>query len=63
MANSPNCRTGEAPQVQTDKQDVHDDKKTMPDYIKSSTNRVVGIRMSEVLTNKICNEFSDVFQG
>ena len=35
----------------------------MPDYFRSSTNKAADKIVSEALTNKICNEFYDVFSG
>ena len=35
----------------------------MPDYFRSSTNRAARKRAGKVLTDKIHNEFSEVFQG
>ena len=44
------------------RENVHDGKRIMSDYFKSSTDRAADKRASEVFTNKIHNEFSDVFQ-
>ena len=46
----------------TDREDVYNSEKNMSDYFKSSTNQVAYKSASEVLTNKIHNVFSDVFQ-
>ena len=60
---SPSCRTNKAPQNETDKAGMHDGKINMPDYFRSSTNKAAKERASEVSTNKIHNEFSDVLSG
>ena len=39
------------------------DKVNMPDHSGLNTNRVADKRASTVLTNKVGNEFSDVFPG
>ena len=41
---------------------VNDANANMPEYFRSSGNRAADKRVSHVLTNKIHNEFSDVFQ-
>ena len=57
------CRTNEAPQNETDKAGMCDDKINMPDYFRSTANKAADKRANEVLTNNIHNEFSDVFPG
>ena len=63
MSNSPNYRTNESLQIEGDNVGMHDGKLNLPDYFKSSTNKVADNRASEVLRNKIHNEFSDVLPG
>ena len=53
MSDSPNCRTKKDLQVNEDREDVYDGKRKIPDYFKSSANRVADKRTGEVLTNKI----------
>ena len=63
MYDSLNCRTNRAPQIETDREDMHDGKRNMSDYLRSITTRVADKRAGDALTNKIRNEFSAVFQG
>ena len=53
----------EALQNETDKIGMFDDKINMPDYFRPSANKAADKRASEVLTNKIHNEFSNVGVG
>ena len=61
-SNGPSCRTSHNLWNKTGKVGTHDNNIYMPDYFRSSTNKAVDKRGSEVLTNKIHNEFS-VFSG
>ena len=47
-SDSPHCRTNEASQTKTDREDVHDDKVSRSDYFRSSTNRVDIKRVSAI---------------
>ena len=60
-SDSPDCRIKEAPQFITDKEDMHAGKRNMSDYFRLITDRVEDKRASELLINKIHNEFSDLF--
>ena len=62
-SNSPSCRNNRATQNKTYKLDVHNTDANMPDYFRASTNRTACKKASEILTNEIHNEFSDVFQA
>ena len=42
---------------------MHDSKRNISDYFRSSRNRVANKRTSDVLTNKIHKEFRDFFSG
>ena len=43
-SNSPICRTNKASQNKTEKVDAHENNVNMPDYFRSSMNRVADIR-------------------
>ena len=54
-SNDPSYKTNEAPQIKTDIADAHDDKIALPDYFRSSTNKAIYKRASEVLKKFIRN--------
>ena len=58
---SHSCRTSITLWNITDKADAHDNNTDLPDYFRSSTNRAADKGASEILTNKIHNEFNDIF--
>ena len=58
---SPSCRTTRAPWNETDKVHTHDNNTNRPDYFRPNTNKTLDKRASQVLTNKIQEEFSDIF--
>ena len=57
----PNCRANEALQIKKDRDVMHDSKRNMSNYFNFNTNGVADKRASEMLANKIHNEFSDFF--
>ena len=61
ITNSPSYRANNAQQIKADKVNANDTNSHMPDYFRSSINRAVDKGVSQVLIEKIHNEFSDVF--
>ena len=61
--NGPNSKANKVQQIKADHADANDTHSNMLDYSRSSSNRTADIRPSQVLTNKICNKFSDFFRN
>ena len=49
VSNSSSCKANEVKQIKVDNADVNDANSNMPDYFKSSINRVADKRASQVL--------------
>ena len=62
-SNRLNCKTKEVQQIKADNGDVHDANSNMPDYLRYSIRRAIDKKASQVLTNKIHNEFGDVMKA
>ena len=58
----PSCKENISQQFNTDNVDVNDANANMSNYFRCSINRAADKRASQVLMNKIHNEFSDVFK-
>ena len=63
LSNSPSFRTKRALHSEADIASAHDNNEKMPDYFRSSTNKVADKRTSMILTKKLYNEFNDIFLG
>ena len=59
--NGPSCKVNKAKQNKADNAYVNDANANKPDYFRSSIKRVADKRASQVLRNKIQNEFIVVF--
>ena len=49
-------------QIKADNADINDANSNKPGYFRSSINKIADKRVSQVLMNKMHNEFSDGFQ-
>ena len=59
----PKCKSNELLQTKADNADVNEINSNTPSYLRSSTNRAADKKVSQVLMNKIHNEFSTVLSG
>ena len=61
-SNSPSCKANKGKQNKTDNVDVNYANSNMSDYFRSSINKAADKRASQIIMEKIHNEFSDIFQ-